>query len=96
MKTKRMAKTTLFFVTGLFAVLFIVLIPCLAAFVMLMWTAEILRYIFSLGRYKPRWGISTFMKAGWHSESIFQVSMYLGIAFWLLALVLVRNLGGGC
>jgi len=77
---------------GILAVLLIAAIPFGVALAALIWTGETLRYFFSFGRYKPTWGISAFMKAGWKSELVSQLSMYLGIAFWLFVLVLVKNL----
>jgi hypothetical protein len=93
-RTKEMNKTNPFILLliGILAMVLIALIPFGAAFIILLWTGEILRYIFSLGRRRPRWGISAFPKSGWHSELISQLSMYLGIAFWLLMFVLLRNL----
>jgi hypothetical protein len=55
------------------AMVLIALIPLGAAFVILLWTGEILRYIFSFGRRKLRRGISAFPKSGWHSGLISQL-----------------------
>jgi hypothetical protein len=77
---------------AVFAVLLVLLIPFGVAFVLLLWTGEIILYLFSFGGHKPRWGISAIMGRSWGLELISQVSAYVGAAFWLLALVLLRNL----
>ena len=88
---RMMAALLAWFFMGVLAVLLIVLIPFGAAFVIVIWTGEALRYFFSFGRYKPTWGIHAFMKTGLPSELVSQLSMYLGTAFWLLVVVLVKN-----
>ena len=62
------------------------------ALVLVLWTGEIILYLFSFGGHKPRWGISAIMGRSWGLELISQLSAYIGAAFWLLVLVLLRNL----
>ena len=88
------SKTTLFALVFwvIIGLLLLLLIPFGAAYVILIWTGEIIRYAFTFGNYKPRWGMSVIMPRAWGWWLLSELSMYLGMAFWLAVLVLLRNL----
>jgi hypothetical protein len=67
------------------------LIPFAVFFLSLTWTGEVLRCLFTLGHHRPVWNlhsIKSFSGLGLMAE----ISMYLGVAFWLLVAVLIRHL----
>lgn len=77
---------------GTMAVFIIAVAPFALAFILLIWTGEVLRYVFSLGHHKVSWTISKYMKIGWRQGLVTELSWYLGIAFWLLVFVVVKNI----
>lgn len=67
----------------------LLLIPFFFFFLTLAWTGEILRYLFTLGHHKPIWNLDSVKSFVW-LNLIGDMSMYLGTAFWLLVVVLIR------
>lgn len=49
-----------------------------------MWTGEVVLFLFTLGRHKPRW--DTYAKESSASKFVIfsEISLWLGIAFWVL------------
>jgi hypothetical protein len=69
----------------------LVLIPFGFFFLVMMWTGEILRYLVTFGCHKPTYNLDS-VKTIKGLYLLGEVSMYLGITFWLSVLVLVRYL----
>ena len=57
----------------------------------IMWTGEIVLFLFSLGKRKPRWNLYA-DESGNRFVIFTDISLWLGIAFWFGVVVLVIQL----
>jgi hypothetical protein len=56
------------------------------------WTGEIILFILSLGKHKPRWDWYTEEKSTIRFVMFSEISTWIGMTFWFAVLVLVIKL----
>ena len=60
--------------------------------VLFLWTGEVVLYIVTLGRRRPRWNLHANKESASKSFVFAELSLWIGIAFWLIVAVLVYKL----
>ena len=62
-----------------------------------MWTGEVILFIFTLGRHKPRWDTYTNESSASKFVIFSEISLWIGIAFWILLIasvvMLIKTVG---
>jgi hypothetical protein len=59
--------------------------------IFLICTGEIVLYVITFGRRKPRWDLYAKEKSYSRFYIFTELSMYVGLAFWIIVIVLVRK-----
>ena len=54
-------------------------------------TGEVVLFVITFGKYKPSWKMYTEGKSLSWSEVFSHLSLYVGLAFWIIVIVLVRK-----